>query len=60
MLARNLMYEVSLNRVTIQPTVVAANYVPKAVSRASQDRPFVVNVLGAKTDLQIVSSCSLT
>lgn len=30
MLARNLMYEVSLNRVTIQPTVVAANYVPNA------------------------------
>ncbi len=26
-------------------------FVPKAVSRASQDRPFVVNVLGAKTDL---------
>ncbi len=30
MLARNLMYEVSSNRVTIQPTVVAANYVPIA------------------------------
>ena len=44
MLARNLMYEVSLNRVTIQPTVVAANYVPIAefrfIEMPARYRPF--------------------
>jgi hypothetical protein len=40
--------------------LVDGSFVPKAVDGESQDRPFAAIVRGAKADLQIAGSFSLT
>jgi hypothetical protein len=55
-----LTFKVSSNQVALQLTVVTVNNVPIPVTDESRDRPFDVMVQGAKADLQIADSFSLT